>query len=73
MSTTPIESWAVDLANVKSIYPWVGSEGFMVLIAIGLWLMWHLWQVKQENRSYDEQVAKFGDETTINKAINGDL
>ena len=30
MSTTPIETWAVDLADVTVIYPWVGSEVAMV-------------------------------------------
>ena len=60
MSTTPIDTWAVDLADVTFIYPWVGSEFAMVVIAIILWLAWHVWQVKFENKTYEEEIAKYG-------------
>ena len=70
MSTTPINSWAIDLADVTHIYPWVGSEGWMTAIAIALWLLWHIWQVKHENAAYEEKVAKYGDETTLRDAIS---
>ena len=70
MSTTPIDTWAIDLAEVTHIYPWVGSEGLMALIAIVLWLLWHVWQVKAENASYNEKIAKYGDESTLRSVIN---
>ena len=31
MSTTPVESWAVELADIGPIYPFVGSEVILVL------------------------------------------
>ena len=43
MSTTPVDSWAVDLADVTLIYPWVGTEVLMVLVAVVLWIGWHVW------------------------------
>ena len=58
MSTTPIETWAVDLADVTVIYPWVGTEGIMVVIAVVLWIGWHVWQVKHENAVLDKEAAK---------------
>ncbi len=72
MSTTPIDTWAVDLADVTSIYPWVGSEGVMAFIAIVLWLAWHVWQVKHENATYAEELKKHGDPETIRNASSGD-
>ena len=69
MSTTPIDTWAVDLADVTFIYPWVGSEVVMVWIAVILWLLWHVWQVKHENATYRDKLAKYGDEETIRKAL----
>jgi hypothetical protein len=60
MSTTPIDTWAVDLADVTFIYPWVGSEVAMTVIAIVLWIAWHVWQVKHENKTYEEEIAKYG-------------
>ncbi len=72
MSTTPIETWAVDLADVTYIYPWFGSEYVMAGVAVILWLLWHVWQVKHENAEYAEQVRKYGDDETIKKALDGD-
>ena len=69
MSTTPIDTWAVDLAEVTYIYPWVGSEMVMAWVAIILWLLWHVWQVKHENASYRDKLAKYGDDETIRKAL----
>ncbi len=72
MSTTPIETWAVDLADVTVIYPWVGSEVAMVWGAIILWIIWHIWQVRHENAEYADQIKKSGDVETIKKAIEND-
>ena len=36
MSTSPIDTWAVDLADVTFVYPGVGLEGLMVLVAVVL-------------------------------------
>jgi len=69
MSTTPIETWAVDLADVTVIYPFVGSEVIMVVIAVVLWLGWHVWQVKHENAEYRDQMAKHGDDDSIKRAL----
>ena len=70
MSTTPIDTWAVDLANVTVIYPWVGSEVAMASVGIIAWLAWHVWQVKHENSTYDESLRKYGGKATINSAID---
>ena len=69
MSTTPIDTWAVDLADVTFIYPWVGSEVAMAWIGIILWLLWHVWQVRHENAGYRDTVAKHGDKETVDKAL----
>ena len=70
MSTTPINTWAVDLADVNFIYPFVGSEVVMALAGIVLWLGWHVWQLKHENSSYDEILQKYRDQETMNSAID---
>ncbi len=72
MSLTPIETWAVDLADVTLIYPWVGSEVIMTVVAIVLWLAWHVWQVKSENAIYEEEKRKYGTPEHIDTAISGD-
>ena len=72
MSTTPIDTWAVDLADITLIYPWVGSEVAMFIVAVVLWIAWHIWQVKHENAEYAAQISKSGDAETIRKAIDND-
>ncbi len=72
MATTPIDTWAVDLADVTLIYPWVGSEGVMALVAIVLWLAWHVWQVRHETATYEEEKRKYGNPETIRQANSDD-
>lgn len=73
MSTTPIDTWAVDLADVTFIYPWVGSEGIMVLVAVVLWISWHVWQCKLENATYKEEIEKHATSENLRKATSGEI
>ena len=41
-------TWAVDLADMGAVYPWVGTEMIMVLVAVLLWLLWHVVQIREE-------------------------
>ncbi len=70
MSTTGIDSWALDLANVTTIYPLQGLEGLMVIVAVVCWLAWHVWQTKHESNEYAEDIKKYGDAETLRKAID---
>ncbi len=72
MATTPIDSWAVDLADVTTIYPWVGSEKLMAVVAIVLWIAWHVWQVRFENAKLAKEQEKHGHSEAIQKALSGD-
>ncbi len=69
MSTTPIDSWAVDLADVTFIYPGVGTEVAMTVFAVVLWLGWHVWQVKFENQTYEQEIKDHGTEEKMRDAI----
>ena len=44
----------------------------MFLLAVILWIVWHIWQVKHENAEYADQLQKYGDDETIKKALDGD-
>ena len=72
MSTTGIENWAVDLKDVGAIYPFQGSEGLMVIIGVALWLVWHVWCTRWEGSSHDEKVRKYGNQESLNNALNSD-
>jgi hypothetical protein len=72
MSTTPVDTWAVDLTNVTFIYPFVGSEFIMVVIAVILWLIWTVWQCKFESQSYREEIEKYATPENLRKATSDD-
>jgi hypothetical protein len=59
MSTIGYDSWAVDLADVGAVYPFQGAEFIMVIIAVALWIGFHIWQIRSENEdiAYDVKHA----------------
>ena len=69
MSTTGIDSWAVDLAEVGPIYPFQGAEVLMALIGVALWILWHIWQIRFENRTYEVERQKLRDPQVLERAI----
>ena len=69
MSTTGIESWAVDLKDVGAIYPFQGAEGLMVVIGVVAWIAWHIWQSRWEKEKYEQQIQKYGDAANVSNAL----
>lgn len=53
MSTTMVETWVQELAQIGPIYPFVGHEGLMVLLLVVCWLGWHIWQLRHEKQEED--------------------
>jgi len=72
MSTTGIESWAVDLKDVGAIYPFQGSEVLMVIVGVALWIAWHFWCVRWERSQHEEKIRKFGNQESMSKALDAD-
>jgi hypothetical protein len=73
MSTSPIDTWAVDLADVTFVYPGVGMEGLMAFVAIVLWVLWHVWQCRFESRTYKEDIEKHATSENLRKATSGEI
>lgn len=65
-----MDSWAVDLANVEAVYPWIGLETVMVLAAVAAWILWHVVQIRQENREYADDIRLYGSKESIRKALD---
>ena len=69
MATTMVESWSVDLATLGPIYPWVGSEVFLWIIGIAFWIGWQIWQLRFENRTYEEELRRLDSPDKIERAM----
>lgn len=73
MSTTSVDTWAVDLADVSLIYPFVGWETAMAIAGFALWIIWHIWQVQFENKTYKEDIEKHATSENLRKATSGEI
>lgn len=67
MST--VTTWSTNPADVGPLYPFVGSEWLFLLICVIGWLVWHYWQIKSENTTYDEQSRQLQG-NALTEAIN---
>jgi len=63
-------TWAVDLADAGAVYPWQGAELIMVLIAVALWILWHIIQLREEKAEYAEDIRLYGSKESIKKALD---
>ena len=46
-------------SEIGPMYPFVGAEWFFVLLGVVLWLLWHVGQVRLENRDNDRAVHTY--------------
>lgn len=45
--------------EIGPLYPFVGAEWFFVLLAVVLWLLWHVAQIRLENRDNERAVETY--------------
>lgn len=64
-----VTSWSGNIADLGAVYPMVGSEGVLVIIGLATWIAWHIIQTKIENRTYEDEIRRFGDRETLKKMI----
>jgi hypothetical protein len=70
MSTTGYDSWAVDLADVGAFYPFQGTEVLLTIVGVAFWLIWHVWQIREENKTINEEEAKLRQPGALVDAVN---
>ena len=64
-----ITSWTGNIADIGPIYPWVGAEGVLFIIGLATWIVWHIIQIKMENKTYEEEISRFGGTESLKKMI----
>lgn len=69
MSTTEVTTWAVDLATVGPIYPFVGTEMLWFVLGLIFWIGFHVWQIRFETRTYDEDFAHMKSPKNFERAL----
>ena len=56
--STGVDSWT-GAADLAAIYPFTGLEIVLVIVAVLIWLVWHCWQIKSENKEYDDALRHY--------------
>jgi hypothetical protein len=69
MSTGNFDNWDGNIADIGPIYPFVGSEGLMVILALVIWVGWHIVQIRAENKRYEEQARALRQSGALQKAL----
>ena len=62
--TGTVESWSASPETLGAIYPFLGWEWLMILVAVALWIGWTVWQMRAESNEYariSEQVRARGE------------
>lgn len=72
MNTGMIENWDGNLLDIGPIYPLVGWEGIMVIIAVIFWIGWHILQVRAENRQLDDETGQLRRSGNLQKAVEAE-
>lgn len=59
MSTNGMSSWAVDLKDIGAIYPFQGTEVFLVIAGLVFWIWFHVAQARAESRELEKSEALY--------------
>jgi hypothetical protein len=72
MTTANFMNWDGDLLQIGPIYPLVGWETLMVILALIFWIGWHIVQIRAENRQLDEETANLRKTGNLQKAVEAE-
>lgn len=70
MTTGNFENWAGKILDIGPIYPFVGSEFILFILALVFWLGWHVMQIRGESREYREDARRVGNPEGMRKALD---
>ena len=72
MTTANFANWDGNLLDIGPIYPFVGWEGIMALIALIFWIGWHILQIRAENRQLEDETAQLRQSGNLQKAVEAE-
>jgi hypothetical protein len=67
-----ISNWDGNITDIGPIYPWVGLEVPMVIVAIIVWIGWHILQLRMENRRLQDQARALRQSGDLQKLLQSE-
>ncbi len=68
MGTGLVDTWA-NTDKFGPIYPFVGTEVFLVIVGVIFWIAWHVWQIKAETAEFNADIEKIKERGGIVKIL----
>ena len=72
MSTGNVANWDGNILDIGPIYPFVGWEGFMVVLCLIFWVAWHILQIRMENKQLDDEANNLKRGGGLKKALDSE-
>ena len=72
MATGNIDSWGGNISEIGPLYPFVGSEFALFIVAMVLWIVWHIVQARAETKGYEDEIARFGNKENLQKILDAE-
>lgn len=72
MSTGNVTNWDGNVVDIGPLYPFVGSEGLLVLVLVVLWVAWHAAQMVGEGRELESRVKRLHQTGALQKALDAE-
>ncbi len=57
METGMVTTWGGTITDIGPLYPFVGSEVFLTILLLVVWVGWHILQVRGESREHERDRA----------------
>ena len=69
MITGEVDSWTGNILDIGPMYPLVGSEFIWFIVGLALWLLWHIWQARNESAKYQAESQQYANQQNVEKAL----
>ena len=69
MSTGNFTDWNGNMFDIGPIYPFVGWEVPMVIIAFIFWIGWHILQLRMESKQQEDEAHLLRKGDNLQKAV----
>ena len=67
--STGLETWNQSILDIGPAYPFVGTEMLLSIVGLATWIIWHIIQIKSENKIIDQETKEFSDKERLAKAM----
>ena len=69
MATGMVDNW-LNVDALGPIYPFVGTEILLTLLGLAFWIIWHIWQIKEETAEFNADIENINKRGGVGKVLD---